>query len=349
MPEDSGKPLLTFALAAMNQERFIREAVEAAFAQTYSPLEIILSDDCSSDRTFEIMSALAVGYRGPHRVVLNRNPICRSIGGHINRIMEISNGELILAAAGDDVSLPARAQVVRDAWEYSGRRATSIHSSIIQINESGGRIDQVFHNESPSSSEKFIAQEVAPLGYVETLEPLIFGCAHAFSRKLFRVFGNLPEDVIHEDNAIGFRSVLAGKLLFINEPLVKYRIHGSNVYIGDRKHSNDPRNFYRQEERVRRAFRYRETMYRTFLSDLKTAREARLVEEQEYDQMCRAATRLQGRYAEMGKFLESGYFSKCRILWGLWGGGLRGKQLGSLVRRLAPRPVRLYLRRARGA
>ena len=54
MSESFHKPLLTFAVGAYNQERFIREAVESAFAQTYSPLEIVLSDDCSRDRTFEI-------------------------------------------------------------------------------------------------------------------------------------------------------------------------------------------------------------------------------------------------------------------------------------------------------
>src|SRR5215813_7917677 len=124
------RPLLTFAIAALNQERFIREAVEAAFAQTYSPLEIILSDDCSEDRTFEIMCEMARDYRGPHRIVLNRNPVRRSIGGHINRILEVSKGELILAAAGDDVSLPHRAQATYEGWEASGRKPTSIHARV---------------------------------------------------------------------------------------------------------------------------------------------------------------------------------------------------------------------------
>src|SRR5438309_837758 len=104
MSEPAHKPLLTFAVAAFNQERFIREAVEAAFAQTYSPVEIILSDDCSEDRTFDIMREMIGAYHGPNRVILNRNPVRRSIGGHFNRIIEISHGELILAAAGDDVS-----------------------------------------------------------------------------------------------------------------------------------------------------------------------------------------------------------------------------------------------------
>lgn len=60
------RPLVTFALFAYNQEDYVREAVQDAFAQTYEPLEIILSDDCSSDRTYQIMHEMAVAYRGPH-------------------------------------------------------------------------------------------------------------------------------------------------------------------------------------------------------------------------------------------------------------------------------------------
>src|SRR6185503_20821734 len=111
MSPSPNKPLLTFAIAALNQERFIREAVEGAFAQTYSPLEIVLSDDHSEDRTFEIMKEMAAAYHGPHKIILNQNPRRRCIGGHINRVVEISSGELIVGSAGDDVSVPERTQV----------------------------------------------------------------------------------------------------------------------------------------------------------------------------------------------------------------------------------------------
>jgi glycosyltransferase involved in cell wall biosynthesis len=48
------RPLITFALFAYNQEQFIAEAVQGALSQTYSPLEIILSD-WSADSTFHVM------------------------------------------------------------------------------------------------------------------------------------------------------------------------------------------------------------------------------------------------------------------------------------------------------
>jgi Glycosyltransferases, probably involved in cell wall biogenesis len=346
-PEGTSKPLLTFALAALNQERFIREAVEAAFAQAYSPLEIILSDDCSEDSTFEIMCEMAKVYRGPHRIVLNRNPIRRCIGGHINRIMEVSQGELILAAAGDDISLPNRAQVTYEAWESSGRKATSIHSKIFQIDEDGNSIDEVFKNECSDDAARLVEQKAQPMKYVQTLEPLIFGCAHAFSRKLYSVFGNLPDEVIHEDNALGFRSVLAGQLLFINEPLVKYRIHGNNVYIRTQKARTDMKSLERQEDRVRRAYRYREIMYRGFQSDLKTARDRALVGNTEFEEMTKEAARLEQRVSLMGKFLESGFISKCKILSQLWREGLNRQERYNLLKRLPPRSLLLRFRLAR--
>ena len=87
---DDERPLVTFALCAYNQERFIREAIEGAFAQTYEPLEIILSDDCSSDRTFEIMQEMAAAYAGAARIKLNRNASNLGIAGHVNRLIELS-------------------------------------------------------------------------------------------------------------------------------------------------------------------------------------------------------------------------------------------------------------------
>ena len=104
----SDKPLVTFAVIAYNQERFIREAVEGAFAQTYSPLEIILSDDGSSDKTFDVMQALVAKYDGPHHVMLNRNSKNLGLAGHVNHIMERATGDIIVLAAGDDISRPER-------------------------------------------------------------------------------------------------------------------------------------------------------------------------------------------------------------------------------------------------
>ncbi len=338
------KPLLTFALAGFNQEKFIREAVQAAFAQTYSPLEIVLSDDNSEDRTFQIMRELAASYRGPHKIVLNQNPVRRSIGGHTNRIVEISHGELISLAAGDDISLPERTQTVYEAWEKSGRKATSIHSGIIQINEAGQVIEEVFKEHAIEVEGEIVEQPAEPLTYVQTLKPLIYGCAHTFSRELYTTFGNLPEEVIHEDNALGFRSILGGSLFFIGEKLVKYRLHGDNIYVRSRSPRLDLKSLERQENRIINGFKNREIMYKGFLRDLEKAAGKALIGKTDAEKVSAVALQRLKQVGLQREYLQSGVFGKCRILASLRSEKLDVDEMKLLRRRLVPRALLLRFR-----
>lgn len=104
--EDSGPspPLVTFAVFAYNQEQYILDAIGSAFAQTYVPLEIILSDDCSSDRTYEIMLRCASTYRGPHQLTVRRSVKNISLWHHLADVSAAARGEYLVVAAGDDIS-----------------------------------------------------------------------------------------------------------------------------------------------------------------------------------------------------------------------------------------------------
>jgi glycosyltransferase involved in cell wall biosynthesis len=217
----SERPLITFALIAYNQEKFIEEAVQGAFSQVYNPLEIILSDDNSSDRTFEIMQELANSYKGPHKIILNRNEKNLGIGAHINRCMELSHGELVVAAAGDDISLPERTVEIYQAWIDSGMKSFSIDSEYEMIDEVGISFD------GPSPHD--LPKEQQLLHFSKTLVNYVIGSTHAWHRKVFDIFGPLP-NITLEDVAIPPRSMLLGKVVRINKPLVKYRIHGNNIW-----------------------------------------------------------------------------------------------------------------------
>jgi len=221
--ESEERPLVTFALLAYNQERFVREAVAGAFSQTYSPLEIILSDDCSTDRTFEIIKDMASQYRGPHTIILNRNEKNLRIGGHVNRVMELANGELVVAAAGDDVSLPQRTELTYKAWKDSGEAAWVVHGLANTIDVEGNFLG-IWGNTAAKQLED-------PLSYPRIL-PSATGCTEAWHRELFEYFGPLDSAVVNEDMAIPFRAALLGKrILFIEQPLINYRMHSNNIGI----------------------------------------------------------------------------------------------------------------------
>jgi len=205
------KPLVTFALFAYNQEKYIREAVEGALAQTYSPLQIILSDDCSSDRTFEIIQEMVAEYAGPHEILLNRNEPNLGLAGHINYVMSLAKGELIVVAAGDDISRPERTLKIVDFY-INEEKPDSIFSYFHQIDENSIKLDKDFSDKPREQTvEEFIKN------------PLIKGASHAWTKRIFEVFGPLSGHVLCEDQVIPFRAYLLNKPRFFDEKLIEYR------------------------------------------------------------------------------------------------------------------------------
>jgi glycosyltransferase involved in cell wall biosynthesis len=240
------RPLVTFALFAYNQARFVREAVMAAFAQTYSPLLIVLSDDCSRDDTFAIMEEMVAAYRGPHRVVLNRNPVNLNVGRHINRVMELVEGELIVPAAADDISEPHRTEVVVERWLASGKRAMSLHSATRHIDEDGQDLGvKPFPHPERLGDRDHVARHA--LG--------VLGASHCFAREIFTRFGPLLPEVVNEDVALPLRSVLLGDIVYIDEPLVRYRVNQSTWHA----HRGAAKDHH--EYRKRLGFLYRMTRF----------------------------------------------------------------------------------------
>jgi glycosyltransferase involved in cell wall biosynthesis len=199
------QPLVTFAIFAYNQQQFIEEAVESALAQTYSPLEIILSDDCSTDQTFTIIQQIVAAYKGAHKLVVNRNKHNLGLCAHVNSVCAIAKGSWLVAAAGDDISLPERTSVLMEQIKKYPD-ATYINSQAIVFNENG----------SDSGQSTSILNE--PIGATE-----------AFSLENFKRFGPLRTDTFSEDWALYFRGQLRGRVLFVNRPLIRYRSSSSSL------------------------------------------------------------------------------------------------------------------------
>ena len=222
MNESSEKPLISFLLIAYNQEGFIRAAVEGAFAQTYSPLEIILSDDCSSDGTFEVMEQMATSYRGPHKVVLRRNLSNLGIGGHLSAALATANGSLAVMAAGDDVSFPNRTSRMAEAWAIGERRPFAVTSSARVVTGEGEYVGML-------SCRRADLRLGPTFGFC--------GPSYALDREVWTRFPSL-NGLHNEDVILAFRALLLGGFTTIEEPLVDYRVHGNSASIRfDRPHT----------------------------------------------------------------------------------------------------------------
>ncbi len=231
MIEVNERPLISFCLLSFNQEKYIRDAMAGAFAQTYSPLEIICSDDCSPDHTFEIMKEMAAAYRGPHKIILNKNAVNTGVGAHINRIVELSSGQLLVLAAGDDISRPERAQCLCDEWLRLDGLPTSIHSDFDVIDDNGSQTADELIRHPFAAPRSASVDEICD--YLRGDHPVsnFLGATHAVNRTLFERFGPLNPDVFLEDVVIGFRSLLHGSFAYVPRKLVQYRVHDNNLSV----------------------------------------------------------------------------------------------------------------------
>jgi glycosyltransferase involved in cell wall biosynthesis len=212
---ESDQILVTCFLFSYNQEKYIEDACAAVLAQTYSPLEIIFSDDCSSDRTFELIERMVKNYKGPHKIKLNRNNKNLGLVNHVNKSFEISSGELIVAAAGDDISLFNRIECLVEAYKKSDKKALVIHSSAIKINDNNLDLGILM----PPIIER-------PMTLVELVNchSLYIGATGAWNRVLYKEFGPIVFVKSYEDLVFGFRAAIKNLLVYVDEPLVRYRV-----------------------------------------------------------------------------------------------------------------------------
>ena len=213
----SAAPLATMLLITFQQSALVREAIHGALAQTWSPLEIVISDDASTDDTWAQIGAAVAGYAGPHRIVLNRNAVNLGIGAHLTHVVGLSHGEMLFIAAGDDVSLPQRCERVMREWLVRDCRPDLIATALTDI-DAEGRTHGTLHPTDLSTYRNAADWLARP--------PYVVGAAQAWTRRVFERYGPLPAGVVGEDLIMVFRAIGAGGAFTLAEPLVKYRRGG---------------------------------------------------------------------------------------------------------------------------
>ncbi len=220
---------MTFGLVAYNQEKYVRAAIDGALAQIGAPMEIILSDDCSTDRTFAIMEEMAANYRGPHEVRARRE--ARNVGlvQHMINLARESRGDLLVIAAGDDVSYPERASAMHEAWITTG--AAAVVSRWDEIDEDGAvtRRDVPYpHNDVIQMIYGAETQAHRVDGKIE----LVFGGCAAYRRSFWAELPDPPMALMVEDGIASALIILRGETIArIPRPLLAYRVLTDSLTI----------------------------------------------------------------------------------------------------------------------
>ena len=199
------------------------------------------------------MQEKAAAYSGPHRLVLNRNPTNLGIVPHIEKVVSLASGALIVENDGDDVSVPHRVARMVEAWLASGRRAKAIHSARRRMDEAGG-LHEVF-------DDRRVLANMTPLEVIRDHGTLV-GASLAYDREVWDRFGPQSPIAIFDDFPTAFRAALIGEIHYLPEPLLHWRTGGTTSRPAERAGWNHLYGFRIKDLRWHRSF------WRRYLADM---------------------------------------------------------------------------------
>jgi glycosyltransferase involved in cell wall biosynthesis len=217
-PDD---PEISVVMPAYNAEKYIGAAIESVLSQTFTNLELIIVEDGSSDRTWDVIEEYAAK---DQRVVAIRNEANLHIVRTINRGVAQARGSLIGRLDADDVALPDRFER-QLAVMRAHPEVVVVGSNAFHITADNKVVGLSFAG--PTSIEDFRQRRA------EGEITMVLDGTSLFRRSVFDLVGGYdPAMDAAQEVDLHSRMASYGVIVAIDEPLIKYRLHaGSSVDV----------------------------------------------------------------------------------------------------------------------
>lgn len=200
---------VSIVLPTYNGEKFIESAIDSCLSQSYSNIELIIVNDCSTDRTAEIIEQFAAKDK---RVRIINNGNNKKLPASLNIGFDNAKGEYLTWTSDDNLFGANAIEKMVDALD-NNQHADIVYSSYSFIDEKGRHLGD----------------------YGDDPEFLIFSCivgACFLYRKQvhFDLGGYNPAKFRMEDMDFWLRACEKFRFLYLNEPgMYKYRKHSRSL------------------------------------------------------------------------------------------------------------------------
>lgn len=224
---------ISIALCTYNGAAFLREQLDSIAAQTRLPDELVVCDDGSTDGTADIVRAFA--REAPFPVRLNVNEANLRAYRNFEKAMSLCTGDVIFFCDQDDVWRPRKVEVLTaclaDAQAEFGPDSPLLVHCDLEV------VDAALRTLSPSIVR---AGDACPPATGLLLANAVTGCACAFNRVLVDLASPFPDLAVARgrlwhDWWLALCAAAAGHVLYVDEPLVRYRQHGANTLGATRR------------------------------------------------------------------------------------------------------------------
>lgn len=220
------QPLVSIVMPAYNAEKYIAESVKSILSQTYKNFELHIADDCSTDKTKEILSSF-----NDSRISFHHNESNQGYLKTCNKLFSLCKGDLVTFQDADDISVLDR--IEKQVNEFLKDKELEVcTTNSVMIDFEGKKI---MSRKWAIDYEKFRTDA--------DYEVLLCGATIMLKNDLLKEIGLYSEYFNRlggEDYEWFFRAVCNGKGVHINDELYSYRIHNSAVKVNN----TSPRTVY---------------------------------------------------------------------------------------------------------
>jgi glycosyltransferase involved in cell wall biosynthesis len=209
-------PLVSIIIPAYNSSEYITEALESAFQQVYSPIEVIVIDDGSTDDTRQRLNSYIESGKISYQFQTNRG-----LAAARNTGIKLAKGEYLQFLDADDLISPIKIEKQVRCLESSPNRAICgcdfrFFAGSDVSNPYGG---DAFKGEFPLNSACRLFE----------FETVIH--RWLFPASLFSVFGGFEESMPATEDWLMLWKLAANgtRFIYLDEPLALYRKHNLNM------------------------------------------------------------------------------------------------------------------------
>lgn len=216
-------PLQSICVPAYNVERYLHACLDAVSHQTYPNLELIIVDDGSLDRTYEVASAFVAENEARFtRVELLRQDN-RGVSATCNRLLELARGEWIHFAHSDDVLYPRK---VQSQWEavqsWQADDLALVYGDVDEIDAEGRLLISRTVNRPLPGPQRHAYEQLLRRNSIYT--PTV-----SLRRTALLELGGFDTNLDSEDLDCWLRLSRKYAISRVPEVMCGYRMHGANL------------------------------------------------------------------------------------------------------------------------
>jgi glycosyltransferase involved in cell wall biosynthesis len=213
----SAPPKVSIVTITYNHEKYIRETLDCFVKQkTNFGVEIIVADDCSTDKTPKIIEEYAEKHPGKFKPILRK----KNVGAIANSLdsLRTAKGEYIALCEGDDYwTDPNKLQLQADFLDKHPDYAICFHP--VKVFFEGKQLkDEIFP--SMNDEARFTTSELLRWNFIQTNSVM-------YRRQNY---DNLPNNILPLDWYYHLYHAKKGKIGFINKVMAVYRRHEGGIW-----------------------------------------------------------------------------------------------------------------------